>query len=150
MMLLHWLEEIVMLPAVERWLPSSLEASGEAAPEPPARMSIIEEAKVRIEEELDSIRIGELSEDTALSRTEFSRVFRRFEGMSPREYLQERKVQRARRLLDGSRSLSEIALELGFYDQSHFTRVFKQLTGETPAAYRKRRTNVQDEGAASG
>lgn len=75
MMLLHSLDEIVMLPAMERWLPSSLEASGEAAPEPPARMSIIEEAKVRIEEELDSIRIGELSEDTALSRTEFSRIF---------------------------------------------------------------------------
>jgi AraC-like DNA-binding protein len=150
MMLLHWLEEIVMLPALERWLPSSLVASSEAAPEPPARFAIIEEAKVRIEEELDSIRIGELSEDSALSRTEFSRVFRRFEGMSPREYLQERKVQRARQLLEGARTLSEIALELGFYDQSHFTRVFKQLTGETPAAYRKRRTNVQDDETASG
>ena len=146
----HWLEEIVMLPAMERWLPGSLVASGDAAPEPPARMAVIEEAKVRIEEELDSIRIGELSEDTALSRTEFSRVFRRFEGMSPREYLQERKVQRARQLLEGSRSLSEIALDLGFHDQSHFTRVFKQLTGETPSAYRRRRTNVQDDNSAPG
>jgi AraC-like DNA-binding protein len=146
----QWLDELIALPALDRWLPGTIVAGQELPVPPPDRVAMVEEAKVRIEEELHSITVGELAEDTALSRTGFSRAFRRMEGVSPRAYLQERKIDRAKQLLETGRSLTEIALRLGFCDQSHFTRIFKQLTGETPAAYRRRRTNIQDGEGATG
>lgn len=130
-----WLDELVLVRALDRWLPGSIAAEAESAP--PSRLHIIEQAKDRIEDELDTIRIGELAETMDLSRTEFSRVFRRVEGVSPREYKRERRIERAKELLRSNRSLSEIAFALGFADQSHFTRVFKQHTGTTPAEYRR-------------
>jgi AraC family transcriptional regulator len=66
-----------------------------------------------------------------------SRVFRRFHGCSIREYLNELRVQFASRdLISGSYPLEEIAQSNGFYDQSHFTRVFKKFTGMTPGTFR--------------
>jgi AraC-like DNA-binding protein len=126
----------------------SIRAHADEVPRPSDRFArLVDAAKDRVEAQLDDVTVAELWRESRLSRTEFSRVFRRLEGVPPRLYLQERRVERAKRLLGSDRPISEIALELGFYDQSHFTRVFKQLTGETPGTYR-RRTNVQDDGDA--
>ncbi|MGH7460273.1 MAG: helix-turn-helix transcriptional regulator [Longimicrobiales bacterium] len=140
-----WLDELLSIPPLERWLPGGICASAEEMPPPSERIArVIDAAKSRIEAELDVITVTELWRESELSRTEFSRVFRRLEGVPPRTYVQERRIDRAKRLLASDLPLTEIALQLGFYDQSHFTRVFKHLTGETPAAYRQR-TNIQDE-----
>ena len=74
-----------------------------------------------------------------LSSTHFNRRFRALLKMSPTEYLTKRRVQEAQRLLTVSEeSVGEIALATGFYDQSHFTRHFRRVTGMTPLGYRKR------------
>ena len=54
-------------------------------------------------------------------------------------YIRRCKVSRAEQLLRGTNhSLAEICALLGFFDQSHFSRVFKAQTGMTPGAYRKK------------
>jgi AraC family transcriptional regulator len=64
------------------------------------------------------------------------RLFRRFHGATVSNYVRQRRIARARTELAASnRSLSVIALDAGFSDQSHFTRVFKQVYGETPGQY---------------
>src|SRR5262249_8473367 len=64
-------------------------------------------------------------------------AFRRHSGCTVGQYLRQRRIEEARRRLAGSDApLAEIALELGFADQSHFTRTFKSLVGLTPAAFR--------------
>lgn len=66
-----------------------------------------------------------------------SRLFHRATGLSPQEYYQSRRVQRAcARLLDAERSVTEVAMELGFADAAHFSRLFKKYSGLTPRAYR--------------
>lgn len=66
-----------------------------------------------------------------------SRLFRRVTGLSPQEYYQNRRVQRAcALLLDGERSATEVAMELGFADAAHFSRLFKKYAKMTPRAYR--------------
>ena len=51
----------------------------------------------------------------------------------------DKRVRRAKRLIAaGERSMLEIALETGFCSQSHFNKVFREATGFTPAAYRRR------------
>lgn len=66
-----------------------------------------------------------------------SRLFRRVTGLSPQEYYQRRRVQRAcALLLDAERSVTAVAMELGFADAAHFSRLFKKYASVTPRAYR--------------
>lgn len=64
-------------------------------------------------------------------------IFRKQFGETLGEYLNRIRVRTAAGLLANSDvPLSSIAVDLGFYDQSHFTRVFRQVTGATPGAFR--------------
>lgn len=66
-------------------------------------------------------------------------VFSREVGQTPLAYVMQCRVHRAKRLIAaGEKSMQEIALEVGFCSQSHFNKVFKEHTGETPASYRRR------------
>lgn len=59
-------------------------------------------------------------------------------GMTPFEYVCEKRIEKAKRLImAGERSMLEIALETGFCSQSHFNKVFKEKCGVTPAQYRR-------------
>ena len=79
-----------------------------------------------------------LAEQAGLSPFHFARLFRTVTGRTPHRYVMERRVEGALSLLrDGVLSLSEVALECGFASQSHFTTVFRQHIGVTPARYRK-------------
>jgi AraC family transcriptional regulator len=67
-----------------------------------------------------------------------ARVFRRHHNCSPGEFLRRVRIQRACSLLaESGESLSAIAYETGYADQSHFTRHFKRAVGVTPGAYRR-------------
>ncbi|MEN0108988.1 MAG: AraC family transcriptional regulator, partial [Pseudomonas sp.] len=63
-------------------------------------------------------------------------AFRRAYGVPPHTYLLQRRVREAKRLLLGEEPLSEVALQLGFYDQAHFNGTFKRFTGVTPGRFR--------------
>ena len=80
---------------------------------------------------------SELEEVTGLTRYELARQFRFRYGTSPYHYLLMRRVDFARMLISQKQHpLAEIALETGFADQAHFTRMFKAGFGITPARYR--------------
>jgi AraC-like DNA-binding protein len=67
----------------------------------------------------------------------FSRVFRQFTGLTVGGYLRRERVQFACSLLQRSRcSLAEIAQEVGFYDQAHFSRAFRRQVGVSPREFR--------------
>ena len=66
-------------------------------------------------------------------------VFLREMGVTPFAYVTEKRIGRAKRLIAaGELSMLEIAMSTGFCSQSHFNRVFREATGCTPAAYRRR------------
>ncbi|NNB84424.1 helix-turn-helix transcriptional regulator [Corallococcus exiguus] len=84
------------------------------------------------------IQVGELARRAGLSVFYFTRAFRQSMGMTPHAYVQQRRVERARGLLSHTtRSLGDIALAVGFSSQSHFTTVFRRVTGLTPAVLRR-------------
>jgi AraC family transcriptional regulator len=75
---------------------------------------------------------------TALSPSHFARKFRLSTGLSLRRFINRRRISASIPLLQArSLPLAAIALDLGFSSQSHFTRLFSDLTGMTPAKYRK-------------
>ncbi|BCM92685.1 virulence regulon transcriptional activator VirF [Abditibacteriota bacterium] len=90
-----------------------------------------------IEEHLDqNIGLEELAQVAGLSSYYFARCFKATVGLSPHQYIIERRIERARHLLSNSSlSIAHIALQCGFSDQSHLTRHMKRLMGVTPAAF---------------
>jgi AraC-like DNA-binding protein len=81
------------------------------------------------------VRSWELEALTGLSRYDFARQFRTVMGTSPYRYLLMRRLDFARALIGADRPLVDVALESGFADQAHFTRVFTAAYGVTPARY---------------
>lgn len=79
-----------------------------------------------------------LAAGTMLSPDHLSRIFKIQTGLSPEQYFQRRRSQRAAlMLLDSRKSVTEIAYELGYSDAAHFSRLFARLRGVSPRAYRK-------------
>jgi AraC family transcriptional regulator len=101
----------------------------------------IRRVQTYIEQHLDQrILVAGLSELVNLSEAHFSRAFRLVCDEPPHAYILRRRVNLAAQLMLGSREpLGGIALKCGFHDQAHLSKQFRQLTGETPAAWRRRR-----------
>lgn len=84
-------------------------------------------------------RLSVLGELVHLSPSYLHKLFRKTYGISPEGYLTKKRIETACRMLEsGTLSIMEIAMHLGFSSQSHFGRVFKQQTGMTPAAWRRK------------
>lgn len=67
----------------------------------------------------------------------FSRLFKQSTGLTPHQYLIKCRIEEAKQLLRISNlSMAAIAIEIGFADQSHFTRHFKRYVGITPSQFR--------------
>ncbi len=83
------------------------------------------------------VRLGSVAAQAGMSTAHFSRMFKKVMGLSYQEYLNSCRITKAKNLLRTSpRSISEIAVSLGFADTTGFGRIFKKLTGQTPSAYR--------------
>jgi len=99
----------------------------------------IHRVKKYVAEHLDeAIRVEDLSAIARLSPTHFSRAFKRSLGEAPHAYIIARRLERARELmLTSDMGLSELALQCGFSDQAHFTKLFRSHVGKSPAAWRR-------------
>lgn len=85
----------------------------------------------------DPLSIGEMARGFGLSETSLKRKFKKATGLSPIQYLQEVRVEKAKKLLlSTGMSIQEITHAVGYENTSFFIRLFKRLTGVTPAQYR--------------
>jgi AraC family transcriptional regulator len=84
------------------------------------------------------VALKEVARECGLSVGHFSNAFRRTLGMAPHKWLIEQRVVLSKeKLRDDGLSLSDVATECGFSDQSHLTRVFRQTVGVSPGAWRR-------------
>ena len=103
---------------------------------PPWFDAALEELRARFRE---PVSVRDLAAAVAVHPTHLARAFRRYEGTAPRAFVRRLRVEWAKiQLLRTDRPLAIIAQEAGFADQSHFTRVFTQAVGRTPARFRAR------------
>ena len=86
-----------------------------------------------------SLDVSALARVAHVSPAHFSRQFRATFGETPHRYLQRRRVERAMELLrETDRSVTEICLDVGFNSLGTFSRVFREVVGESPSGYRAR------------
>jgi AraC family transcriptional regulator len=84
-----------------------------------------------------AISVGEIAREVGVNAATLARAYRRHFGCTVGDRIRALRVrQAARELAETAEPLSEIALRAGFYDQSHFTNVFRRTLGVTPSAYR--------------
>ncbi len=73
-----------------------------------------------------------------ISSATLYRMFTANTGMSPKAYIQSKKIEAAKRMIAANDStFNIIAASLGFYDSHHFFRVFRSVTGQSPSEYKK-------------
>jgi AraC family transcriptional regulator len=86
----------------------------------------------------EPLTLGDLSAAAGVHPVTVSKFFPKYFACTFGEYMRRLKIEKSLRLIkDSTRSLTEIAYECGFYDQSHFTHTFKKMTGFLPNSYAK-------------
>jgi AraC family transcriptional regulator len=84
------------------------------------------------------ITLASMVAAAGLSRMQFPVHFRAGTGMRPHDYVLQQRIERAKVVIATERMrLAEVALSVGFQTQSHFSTVFKRLTGETSGQWRR-------------
>ncbi|MCG7386044.1 helix-turn-helix domain-containing protein [Paenibacillus sp. ACRRY] len=129
------IQELILLQSGE------VEASPDVIPE--ATMHKADTAH-RIEEQLQNIissegSITQMAEELNLSRSQCTKIFKEIYGISPRQYVTEKKLNHAKQLLvSTNKTIEDIADELGYHSVSHFSRQFRRGTGLSPNQFRPR------------
>ena len=122
-------------------LRSEIERRSRARGARPGALAAWQIARVRafIDENLHrTIHIKDLSAVARISPAHFSRSFKQVFGEPPHAYVVRRRLERACHLMiTSSASLSEIALSVGFSDQAHLCRLFRQALGQSPSSWRR-------------
>jgi AraC family transcriptional regulator len=95
---------------------------------------LIELIHINLAEELS---LSDLAAHVNLSPFHFARLFKSSLGVSPHQYVLQNRVERAKKLIrvSTSSSLTDIALQVGFYDQTHFGKAFKRVVGVSPKVF---------------
>ena len=92
----------------------------------------------------EAIDLNRLAEQANCSPRTLLRRFKASTGLTPNEYLQRLRIDAAQRALaNPTRSLEQIAAQVGYADRATFAKLFKQLCGETPGAFRRRMQQAQ-------
>lgn len=100
--------------------------------------SYTKELKQKIlQEPEEPLSIEQMSKSISVSSYHMIRQFKMDMGLTPHQFQIQSRVRKAQKLLEGGRSITEVAFESGFCDQSHFDRCFKKVVGITPNQYKK-------------
>lgn len=84
------------------------------------------------------LTVAEMAETVGLSESWFANVFKQTTGKTPLQWQLGKRIDLAQKLLvESELTIADIAAQLGFSDQAHLTKAFRQIAGETPAAWRR-------------
>lgn len=133
--------DAIRLALVARWLRLRSEAPSEVKQEPSSgalQKWRLKRVTAYIDEHIgETISLSDLAKTAGLSRMYFAARFRVATGLRPHEYILRRRIEWAKDMLARTdETLVEIALNVGFQTQAHFTTVFKRFAGATPGRWR--------------
>lgn len=128
-------------PRTIEWVRRLLESHALTWPVP-SSSAAVERARMFIRDHpTQSITLGDVVAFAGVSASHLVRTFSRLVGLPPMSYHVQIRLARARRLLSDGKSVTWVAYECGFADQSHLSRRFKQCYGVTPSAFQMQATS---------
>jgi len=83
------------------------------------------------------INLDLLSHARFTSKFHLLRLFKKYYGQTPKQYLTDKRIEKAKQLLKEGMSVTETCFEVGFESPCSFSTLFRARTGQTPAAYKK-------------
>lgn len=87
----------------------------------------------------NNLCVGDISEKLGLNISYFSRKFKETVGVTPKQYIQDKRIERAKYLLGGTNAtVTEVSNSVGYDDPLYFSKLFKSETGLSPKKYRER------------
>ena len=88
----------------------------------------------------DKIGLDQMARKAHISKFHFIRLFKKYYGRTPNQYLQGIRIENAKKFLQKGKSIDEVCSAIGFASKTSFISLFKKLTGATPLLYQKRKT----------
>lgn len=85
----------------------------------------------------DKIKLDEIAAAAFMSRFHFIRIFQQVYGMTPRQYLRDLRITKAKELLKKGHSVTRVCFDVGYESLPTFSKVFKRGTGRSPKAYQE-------------
>lgn len=85
----------------------------------------------------DKIELDEIAATAFMSRFHYIRIFQKVYGMTPRQYLRDLRIEKAKELLKKGRSVTQVCVDVGYESLPTFSHIFKRGTGHSPKAYQK-------------
>ncbi len=141
-------------PKAEEWMNMVLDADSDEEMAQQAEMALAArvphrddnaERTARLVEEVKDDRqivtVERLAERSGISVRQLQRMFRKYVGVTPKWVIQRFRLQEAAERLerDETLDLAELAIQLGYFDQAHFIKDFRNVLGQPPSVYRRSR-----------
>src|SRR4030095_1963678 len=92
----------------------------------------------------EDINLDKIAGKALVSKFHFIRVFKRYFGRTPNQYLQEVRIEMAKKILLKGKSIDEVCNAIGFKSKTSFISLFKKMTGVTPLAFQIGRASCRE------
>lgn len=103
------------------------------------------EAKLFVDKHFsEDINLYKIANKALVSKFHFIRLFKKYYGRTPNQYLQEVRIEKAKKFLQKGNSIEEVCNSIGFMSKTSFISLFKKMTGLTPIAYRNKKSNFEE------